>query len=63
MEATVHFYDEDTQCVLAVTRDNGGVRNIIFEAVSQCWNYAREIGAEIVRIVTHKFNGEEIITE
>ena len=38
MEATVHFYDDDTQCVLAVPRDNGGVNNIIFEAVSSLVN-------------------------
>jgi hypothetical protein len=62
MEATVHFYDDDTQCVLAVPRDNGGVNNIIFEAVSSLWNYAHEIGATIARIVTHKSNGEEVVT-
>jgi len=59
MEATVHFYDDDTQCVLAVPRDNGGVNNIIFEAVSSLVNYAKEIGATIARVVTHKSNGEE----
>lgn len=62
MEATVHFYDDDTQCVLAVPRDNGGVNNIIFEAVSSLVNYAKEIGATIARIVTHKSNGEEVVT-
>lgn len=60
MEATVHFYDDDTQCVLAVPRDNGGVNNIIFEAVSSLVNYAKEIGATIARVVTHKSNGEEV---
>ena len=63
MEATVHFYDDDTQCVLAVPRDNGGVNNIIFEAVSSLVNYAKEIGATIARVVTHKSNGEEEVTE
>ena len=62
MEATVHFYDDDTQCVLAVPRDNGGVTNIIFEAVSSLVNYAKEIGATIARVVTHKSNGEEVVT-
>jgi len=62
MEATVHFYDDDTQCVLAVPRDNGGVNNIIFEAVSSLVNYAKEIGATIARVVTHKSNGEEVVT-
>jgi len=62
MEATVHFYDDDTQCVLAVPRDNGGVNNIIFEAVSSLLNYAKEIGATIARVVTHKSNGEEVVT-
>ena len=62
MEATVHFYDDDTQCVLAVPRDNGGVNNIIFEAVSSLVNYAKEIGATIARVVTHKSNGEEEAT-
>ena len=62
MEATVHFYDDDTQCVLAVPRDNGGVNNIIFEAVSSLVNYAKEIGATIDRVVTHKSNGEEVVT-
>lgn len=62
MEATVHFYDDDTQCVLALPRDNGGVNNIIFEAVSSLVNYAKEIGATIARVVTHKSNGEEVVT-
>ena len=62
MEATVHFYDDDTQCVLAVPRDNGGVNNIIFEAVSSLVNYAKEIGATIARVVTHQSNGEEVVT-
>ena len=62
MEATVHFYGDDTQCVLAVPRDNGGVNNIIFEAVSSLVNYAKEIGATIARVVTHKSNGEEVVT-
>ena len=62
MEATVHFYDDDTQCVLTVPRDNGGVNNIIFEAVSSLVNYAKEIGATIARVVTHKSNGEEVVT-
>lgn len=62
MEATVHFYDDDTQCVLAVPRDNGGVNNILFEAVSSLVNYAKEIGATIARAVTHKSNGEEVVT-
>lgn len=62
MEATVHFYDDDTQCVLAVPRDNGGVNNIVFEAVSSLVNYAKEIGATIARVVTHKSNGEEVVT-
>lgn len=62
MEATVHFYDDDTQCVLAVPRDNGGVNNIIFEAVSSLVNYTKEIGATIARVVTHKSNGEEEAT-
>ena len=62
MEAPVHFYDDDTQCVLAVPRDNGGVNNIIFEAVSSLVNYAKEIGATIARVVTHKSNGEEEVT-
>ena len=62
MEATVHFYDDDTQCVLAVPRDNGGVNNIIFEAVSSLVNYAKEIGATIARVVTHKSNGEDVVT-
>lgn len=61
MEATVHFYDDDTQCVLAVPRDNGGVNNIVFEAVSSLVNYAKEIGATIARVVTHKSNGEEVV--
>ena len=62
MEALVHFYDDDTQCVLAVPRDNGGVNNIIFEAVSSLVNYAKEIGATIASVVTHKSNGEEVVT-
>ena len=62
MEATVHFYDDDTQSVLAVPRDNGGVNNIIFEAVSSLVNYAKEIGATIARVVTHQSNGEEDVT-
>lgn len=61
MEATVHFYDDDTQCVLAVPRDNGGVNNIVFDAVSSLVNYAKEIGATIARVVTHKSNGEEVV--
>lgn len=62
MEATVHFYDDDTQCVLAVPRDNGGVTNIVFEAVSSLVNYAKEIGATIARVVTHKADGSELVT-
>lgn len=62
MEATVHFYDDDTQCVLAVPRDNGGVNNIIFEAVSSLVNYAKEIGAKITRIETRHENGEMGVT-
>lgn len=62
MNATVHFYDDSTDCVLAVPRINGGVNNIIFEAVSDCWEYARSIGATITSIVTHKLNGEEVVT-
>lgn len=62
MEATVHFYDDDTQCVLAVPRDNGGVNNIVFEAVSSLVNYAKEIGATIARVVTHKADGSELVT-
>ena len=62
MEATVHFYDDDTQCVLAVPRDNGGVNNIIFEAVSSLVNYVKEIGATIARVVTHKSNGGKEVT-
>ena len=62
MEATVHFYDDDTNCVLAVDRVNGGVNNIIFEAVSSMINYIAEIGAHVVGIVTHKSNGEEEVT-
>ena len=62
MEVTVHFYDDDTQCVLAVPRDNGGVNNIIFDAVSSLVNYAKEIGATISRVVTHKSNGEGEVT-
>lgn len=62
MNATVHFYDDSTDCVLAVPLLNGGVRSIIFEAVSACWEHAREIGATITSVVTHKTNGEEVVT-
>lgn len=61
MNATVHFYDHSTDLVLAVPRINGGVNNIIFESVSECWNHASEIGATIISIVTHKSNGEEVV--
>ena len=43
-------------------RDNGGVNNIIFEAVSSLVNYAKEIGATIARVVTHKADGSESVT-
>jgi hypothetical protein len=62
MEATVHFYDDSTDCVLAVARDNGGVNNILFEAVSSLVNYAKEIGATIACVVTHKAGGSESVT-
>ena len=62
MNATVHFYDDSTDCVLDVPRLNGGVRHNLFETVSDCWDYARSIGAIITSIVTHKANGEEVVT-
>jgi len=62
MNVTVHFYDSSTDLVLAVPRINGGVNNIIFESVSECWSHAREIGAKITSIVTHKTNREEVVT-
>lgn len=61
MNATVHFWDHSTDLVLAVPRLNGGVNNIIFESVSECWSHAREIGAVITSIVTHKINREEVV--
>lgn len=62
MNATVHFYDDSTDCVLDTPRTNGGVKHTLFETVSCCWDYAREIGATITSIVTHKLNGEEVVT-
>ena len=61
MKATVHFYDDSTDCVLDEPRANGGVKHNVFETVSACWDYAREIGATITSIVTHKANGEEVV--
>jgi len=54
--------DKQIATAKAYPRDNGGVNNIIFEAVSSLVNYAKEIGATIARVVTHKSNGEEEVT-
>ena len=62
MNATVHFWDDSTACVLDEPRANGGVKHNVFETVSACWDYARSIGAIITSIVTHKANGEEVVT-
>ena len=62
MNATVHFWDDSTSCVLDEPRANAGVRHNLFETVSACWDYARSIGATITSIVTHKANGEEVVT-
>lgn len=62
MNATVHFYDDSTDCVLDTPRANGGVRHTLFETVSGCWEYAHSIGATITSMVTHKANGEEVVT-
>lgn len=63
MNATINFYDDSTDVVLTVPRADGGKNNIIFEAVSSCLNYAKEMGYTIVRALTHQENGEITITQ
>ena len=63
MNTTVHFWDDSTACVLDEPRANGGVKHNLFESVSACWDYAREIGATITSVITHKINGEEVVTQ
>jgi hypothetical protein len=60
MNVTVHFYDNSTDCVLDVPRQQGGVIHTLFEKVSQMVNHIAETNSHVIGIVTHKANGEEV---
>lgn len=49
--AKVIFYNDSTDCTLAVPNSKGGMTYTIFERVSECVNYCRENGIE-AEIVT-----------
>ncbi len=50
MNAKVHFYNNSTDCTLAVPNSKGGTTYHLFESVSEVVNYCRANGikAEIV---------------
>ena len=51
MNAKVHFYNNSTDCTLAVPNSKGGTTYHLFESVSEVVNYCRENGIE-AEIVT-----------
>jgi hypothetical protein len=51
MNATVHFYNNSTDCTLAVPNSNGGTTYHLFESVSEAVNYCRVNGIK-AKIVT-----------
>ena len=63
MKATVLFYDNDSNCFLEVPNHLGGKTWYLFHAVSECWNYAKKIGATITRTETRHENGEVEVEE
>jgi hypothetical protein len=61
MNVTIHFYDTSTDCVLDVPRQQGGVIHTFFEKVSEMVNYIAENKMHVIKIITHKANGEEVL--
>lgn len=51
--ATAHYYDCDTDVALQTRNNKGGFTFTLFESVAAMVNYAREIGVEIVNVITH----------
>lgn len=46
MNAKVHFYNNSTDCTLAVPNSKGGTTYHLFESVSEVVNYCRANGIE-----------------
>lgn len=61
MNATVHFYDDIADCAISVPNGKGN-KTVMFESVSECWDYAMVQGLNIERVVTHSWDGTERIT-
>jgi len=51
--ATAHFYDGDTDVVLQTRNEKGGSTFTLFENVSSMMSHAKDMGVEIVDVVTH----------
>ena len=46
MNAKAIFYNNSTDCTLAVPNSKGGTTYTIFDSVSECVNYCRKNGIE-----------------
>ena len=51
--ATAHYYDYDTNVALQTLNSKGGFTFTLIESVAAMINNAREIGVEIVNVITH----------
>lgn len=53
MEATVHYYDTDTDLALQTKNAKGGSTFTVFSSVSELLNHAKDRAINIINVVTH----------